>query len=315
MLATDEVTVAGIAARDPRRAAEFAEKHRVPFFTTYSELISSPSVDAVYIPLPVGLHTEWALAALSAGKHVLVEKSLAGTFDDCARVLRTARSRNLVVLENFMCERHPQNVWIRNEVMHGNVGRVQHAELSFGFPPFPPDDQRNSIALQGGALNDAGAYCIDMAAYYLNEWPTAVSGHLRRGPSGVDVAGAALLEYASGATASIAFGFDHDYRNNTRLWGQTGQIDVYRCFSIRPDEKPRISVTRNSQVEDIDIEPADQFQLQISYFRDLVNGKSSAASEMTRRAAHAVVMDAVRRSSALRKRVEFRINAAYSEFG
>src|SRR5438105_9674602 len=71
----DGVRIAGIAARDPAKAAKFAAKHGIgQVFDTYDELVTSPDINAVYIPLPNGLHAEWMQRALEAGKHVLCEK-------------------------------------------------------------------------------------------------------------------------------------------------------------------------------------------------------------------------------------------------
>lgn len=303
LLATDGIHVAGVAARDANRAIEFGRTHGIAAYPDYTSIVEASDIDAVYIPLPVGLHARWALAALESGKHVLVEKSLAGNLGDCLRVLDTASRLGLVVLENFMCERHPQGEWVRHAVSSGALGDVHHASLSFGFPPFPAEDLRNSLELEGGALNDAGAYCVDMAAFYLGRWPTAVTASLERHDMDVDTVGAAFLEFGGGLTASISFGFEHDYRNEARVWGRTGQVDIDRSFSIPADRIPQVTVTRNTEVTRIDLEPADQFALQAAYFRDLIEGESSAAEESVRRRRHAITMDAIRRSAATGQRI------------
>ena len=304
MLATEGVSVAGVAARDSARAQAFATKHDIPVFDSYQEIIDDPAVDAVYVPLPVGLHAQWALAAIAAGKDVLVEKSLAGTLADCLEVIDAARAAGVVIVENFMCERHPQNTFIREGLASGIVGELHHATLSFGFPAFPPDDLRNSARLGGGALNDAGAYCLDMATYYSGRAPEAVTARLAAGPHGVDVVGSAFLEYDDELTVSVSFGFGYDYRNEARFWGASGQLEVDRCFSIPPDRPPAVSVTRNTVREDIELAAADQFRLQIEYFRDLaVAGGPAVARELDARERHARVMEAVRVSARERRRV------------
>jgi len=300
---TAGIEVAGVAARDFERAESFAARHGIDAYPTYASLVADASIDAVYIPLPVGLHARWAVAALEAGKHVLVEKSLAGNLQDCLRMIDTARDLGLVVLENFMCERHPQNEWLRDALRAGDLGAVRHVSLSFGFPPFPPDDLRNSLLLEGGALNDAGAYCLDMAAFYLGMWPLAVTAQLDNLGGEVDQVGAAFLEYPGGTSVMASFGFGHDYRNEVRVWGQHGQIDIDRCFSIPRDREPVVHLTRNTEVTRISLPAADQFALQMRYFRDLILDPHTA-NEANRRRSHAVVMDAVRRSSKSGERIE-----------
>nr|WP_240948831.1 Gfo/Idh/MocA family oxidoreductase [Microbacterium sp. CFH 90308] len=302
LLATPGIEVAGVAARDFARAREFADVHGIAAYADYRSVIDDDDVDAVYIPLPVGLHAEWALAALQSGKHVLCEKSLAGSYDEVRDIVAAARADHLVVVENFMCERHPQNEFVRAQIADGAVGPIRHAALSFGFPPFPADDLRNSRALAGGALNDAGAYCVDMAAFYLGRWPTAVTASLADADYEVDVIGSALLEYTAGLTAAVSFGFLHDYRNEARIWGDSGQIEIQRAFSIPADRRPDVTITRNTVADRIDLPPADQFALQMGYFRDLV-ASGNGAAELERRLRHAAVMEAVRRSAAQHRRV------------
>ncbi|MGU3644474.1 Gfo/Idh/MocA family protein [Microbacterium sp. C23T] len=302
MQATDGLEVVGVAARSASRAAEFAARHDIRSYESYADVIDDSSVDAVYVPLPVGLHFEWSLAALRAGKHVLCEKSLAGSYTDCLTLIEEARARELVLFENFMCERHPQNQFIRDAIADGEIGEIRHASLSFGFPPFPRDDLRNSAELQGGALNDAGAYCLDMAAFYLGAQPSAVTATLSSADYDVDVIGAAFLEFDGGATAAASFGFLHDYRNEARFWGSAGQIDIDRAYSIPADRPPHVTITRNTASERVDLAAADQFALQMARFRDAVRDGDGNA-ELINRERHARTMEAARISAAEHRRV------------
>src|SRR5689334_5565406 len=86
-----QVTVSAIAARSPQRAKAFADKHHIPrVFASYDELIADPDLDAVYIPLPNGLHCDWTLKALAAGKHVLCEKPFAANAAEAEQMVAAA---------------------------------------------------------------------------------------------------------------------------------------------------------------------------------------------------------------------------------
>src|SRR3954447_2607033 len=100
-------TVSAIAARDPQRARAFADKHGIAtVHTSYDDLIADPDIDAVYNPLPNGLHAEWTLRALAAGKHVLCEKPFASNEDEARKVADAAEASGLVVMEAFHYRYH-----------------------------------------------------------------------------------------------------------------------------------------------------------------------------------------------------------------
>jgi predicted dehydrogenase len=95
-----EVTV--IAARDLERARRFAVKHKISTaYGSYAQLLADPTIDAVYIALPNGLHGRWTRAALEAGKHALCEKPFAANAHEAASVAEAARHSGMVVMEAF----------------------------------------------------------------------------------------------------------------------------------------------------------------------------------------------------------------------
>ena len=106
---TGRATVAVVAARDPDKAQKFADKHKIPRIApTYDALLDDPDIDAVYIPLPNGLHGRWTIAALDAGKHVLCEKPFTANADEARLVAEAdAAHHGLVVMEAFHYQYHP----------------------------------------------------------------------------------------------------------------------------------------------------------------------------------------------------------------
>ena len=104
----DGVEAWAVAARDPERAKAYAAEHGIPkVFDTYDELLSEPSIDAVYVPLANSLHAKWAIAAVQSGKHVLCEKPLASNAQQAADVVAAATQCGKLIVEAFHWRYHP----------------------------------------------------------------------------------------------------------------------------------------------------------------------------------------------------------------
>ena len=102
------VVCAAVAARDPSRARAFAAKYDIAkVHDSYEALLADDDLDAVYIPLPNGLHGLWTLRALAQGKHVLCEKPFTANADEAQRVADAATDSGLVVMEAFHWRYHP----------------------------------------------------------------------------------------------------------------------------------------------------------------------------------------------------------------
>jgi predicted dehydrogenase len=159
--AVDDVEVAAVAARDRSRAQAFATRYGVPaVHDSYASLLADPSLDAVYIPLPNGLHEQWTLAALKAGKHVLVEKPFTSNAAQAREVAAAAEETGLVVMEAFHYRYHPLAKRMAEIVHGGELGAILRVETAMCFPLPRFSDIRYNYSLAGGALMDAGCYAV-----------------------------------------------------------------------------------------------------------------------------------------------------------
>lgn len=278
--AIENAEVRGIASRDAAKAKEWALRFGIPSWHSYDSLVASPEIDAVYIPLPIGLHKEWALKAAAGKKHVLCEKSLAESFSSAREIVERCRENGIVLYENFMCGFHPQHEKVLSLIAEGAIGRPFLFEGRFGFPPLGKDDFRYDPALGGGSLNDAGAYTVFMARKILRNEPTAATCALfGGGKKNVDVAGSAMLEFPGEQAAFVAFSFDAVYQNNYSVWGTNGLVKAGRAYSIPPDMKPPLElVTNANRTETVTAVPApaaNQFELMFHDFCDAVLKKEA----------------------------------------
>jgi NDP-hexose-3-ketoreductase len=249
-----------IASRDYEKAKEIASKNQVQAFANYQELINSPEVDVIYIPLPNGLHYEWAIWALEKGKHVFCEKSLTGNLKHSLELINLAKSNKLIIAENFMCSEHAQNILVRNLLQKNEIGALKSIHLSFGFPPLAAGDIRYNLSLEGGALNDVGAYTLFMGSFFTQSPVVSLYAVLGNEKHEVDIEGSILVEYQNGTCGNFNFGFNHDYKNQALFWGSNGQIIIDRAFSIPPDRKPDIKKVVNNELTSIESSCDNHFE-------------------------------------------------------
>ena len=151
---------------------------------SYDGLLADPSLDAVYIPLPNGLHARWMLAALRAGKHVLCEKPFTSNAAQAREVEARPPGTGLVVMEAFHYRYHPLAQRMAELAHGGELGRIQRVETVMCFPLPRFSDIRYDFSLAGGALMDAGCYAVHALRLLA---PGGPAGHC--GPRADDAAG------------------------------------------------------------------------------------------------------------------------------
>ena len=202
----DGVEVGAVAARDRRRAEAFAARYGVPaVHDSYAAVLADPSLDAVYIPLPNGLHAQWTLAALKAGKHVLCEKPFTSNAAQAREVAAAADGTGLVVMEAFHYRYHPLARRMAELVRGGELGRIERVETAMCFPLPRFSDIRYDFGLAGGALMDAGCYAVHAMRLLAPGDPevTAARALTMRRDRRIDRAMTARFSFPGGATGEV----------------------------------------------------------------------------------------------------------------
>lgn len=241
-----------VAARDPHRAQEFAQRHGVErVHATYDGLLADLEVDAVYNPLANGLHGPWNLRALAAGKHVLAEKPSAANAAE-ARTVRDAAARaGVVFTEAFHYPYHPLFQRVVELLEQGAVGDVEHVETFLGMPAPPDTDPRWSLELAGGSTMDLGCYalsCTDLLGRFAGGSPRVIAGKAeeRGGAPGVDERLTVDLAYPSGATGRAGSDMAFDgWDFHLIVTGTEGEIHVPDF--PRPHEDDRLVLQRGGE--------------------------------------------------------------------
>ncbi len=165
-----DIIVSGVAARSKDRATAFAKKHGIPHvFDSYDDLINDPGIDVVYNPLPNGLHYEWTLKCIAAGKHVLLEKPSTSNEAETKKLFEKAKEANVLVLEAFHYRFHPalhEFAYRLHDIMAGNNPLTEvSAHLLAPSGAVAEDDIRFNWKLAGGSLMDTGVYPTSAVLY------------------------------------------------------------------------------------------------------------------------------------------------------
>ena len=267
----ENAQITAVGSRDLARARAWADERGIEHaYGSYEELLASPEIDAVYIPLPNSMHVEWSITALEAGKHVLCEKPLARDPAPVGRAFDVAEREGRVLMEAFMWRFHPQTEEVVRLVRDGAIGDLRVIRAAFGFNLPWMENVRWSAELEGGALMDVGCYCISGARVIAGAEPERVSGEQVLGGDGVDARFAGVLRFPGDVLATIDCGMDVHRRNQIEVVGSEGTILV-----PSPWQTPlgaRIELSRGDAVEIIEPESVDPYTRELEEFGRAVSG-------------------------------------------
>lgn len=260
--ATDE-----ILAKEKTKAQTFVDNYGSKIYEGYNTLIHSDEVDAIYLPLPPGLHYQWAKEAVAAGKHILVEKPCTIALATTEALLKVAKEKGLAAHENYMFAFHDQLEAINDIVKSGEIGNVRLYRVSFGFPMRAQNDFRYNKALGGGALLDCGGYTFKCASLLLG--PTAKMKYAQSNyidGFDVDMYGSAAIVNDAGVTAQVAFGMDHNYKCELEVWGSKGTLYTNRILTAPAGLVPEVIIRKGNDEEKRNLPADDAFKKSILHF-------------------------------------------------
>ncbi len=202
-----------------------------------------------------GLHCEWTIRALEAGKHVLCEKPLARSADEVERMFAAAAAQQRWLLEGMMYRFHPQLIRARQLVADGQIGDLVHLRACYLSCGRERKNPRYRRATGGGVLLDLGCYCVNLCRLLTATDPTRVTAHARYdAETGIDLTFAGMLDYDHGITAQFACSFEAEGVYSADIVGTTGRIHIPHPW--RPPRWPaEIHLVRSHQQEILRIEP------------------------------------------------------------
>lgn len=223
--------IIAIASRNKKKADELADDYKnVKTFGSYDKLITSDSIDAVYIPLPNKFHFEWTERVLKSGKDVLCEKPLTLSKKDTVKLFDVAEESDQKLVEGFMY-RHREITKKLKKVVKDELGQIHRVKADFSYKSSrPKTDIRFQQDLGGGALHDVGCYGVDFILKLLGKPDSLFNKFRKDKDNGIDLDGTAVFSYLD-TQAILTYSIASDGKKDIEIAGEYGRIIAPGFFS------------------------------------------------------------------------------------
>ena len=268
-----------IGSRRPSASKECLLKHlpeyedKVSCFDGFDKVINHKKVDAIYIPLANEEHTEVALKAIRAGKHVLIEKPMAIKTREVEELIREASKNNVKIMEGFMYAFHPQFDRIINTIKSNILGDINYAHSMFSFPIKPARFYRINRSMKngGGALWDIGPYAIHTIRQCFKENPKRVKAIAKLNEHGADISTSGLIDFGNDKRATFDISFECTRRSEFEAFAPLGRV---KCPIVWQPEDKQAKIIINTESSDLTEEvvpAANHFVLEINHFNKIIS--------------------------------------------
>lgn len=298
LLSMKHTPVIAVASRDLTRAQEFATPFEIPrVYGNYEDLLADSNVQAVYIPLPNSLHADWAIKAMQAGKHVLVEKPFALNANEAQMMVSAALEHSVVLMEGFMYRYSERFEKIHELVRSGAIGKIRLIQSAFSFTLGNPDDIRLASDLGGGALYDLGCYCVNIQRHLVGREPANVQAICQMGKSGVDLQTVATLDFGDQVFGQFMVSFNADHSQFLRVVGSAGTVHLENPFlSMGEGTSALLSVAGNDSKR-IKFRAENDYKRMLDHFYNVAISKDVPKFPLSDAVNNLVVIDALFQSA------------------
>jgi predicted dehydrogenase len=230
MMGAKNASLAAVMEIDQGLAEALRKKYgAAKAYTSAEELLADPAVEAVYIASPVSAHYRQALAAVRAGKHILIEKPVSLKIEEGEEVVELCAQNNLQCSAGFMMRFHPCHRKLRDFVSNGALGKIVslRAQLSCWYPEIPRAWRQDPALSGGGALMDMGIHCVDLLRYITGSDVVRVSAFIgtKVFSYAVEDSASLIMEFENGALAYVDAFFnipDDACENRLEIYGTGG---------------------------------------------------------------------------------------------
>src|ERR1700684_1293909 len=242
-------------------------------YQNYDSIRDNPEVDVIYIVLPNGMHAEYTVRGLQAGKHVLSEKPMARTPGECQQMIDAGKKVNRKLMVAYRCCYEPYNREAIRMAQSGELGKTKVIVSEHGFNIGDPKQWRlNRELAGGGSLMDIGIYALNAARYLSGEEPTELTAMTYTTPGDVRFKEVEetinfQLRFPSGILANCSSSYGYDSQNRYRVVGTDGWVELEPATVY---SGLRMRVHKNNLLEEVQLPVKDHFALEMDHMSECV---------------------------------------------
>lgn len=308
-----------IASRRAGAAKAVLDKYapchgNVTCYDDMDALLADGNVQAVYCPMANSEHVEWALKAINAGKHVLIEKPMALTVADIEAIEAAAIKHKVKVMEGFMYRFHPQHARIKEIVASGLIGDVLSVRASYSFLMKPARMYRiaSDVKHGGGAMWDIGPYAIhtlrwcfglaSTAQHAVPAEPKSIIAHAKFNEAGADIVTSGILDFGNDSAGRARFGhfdvsFERSRKSEYEIIGTKGWVKCHAAWTFQNDVPVISWALEDGKYAEERFAPSNHFNLEIEHFSDCVLNDKAPLLDFADAKANCKAIEAVLQSA------------------
>lgn len=267
--ARESARLAALVSGDAKKLRELSERYGVPAYRyeDLDECLARDDVDAVYIATPNTEHVDPCLQAARAGVHVLTEKPMATSEEDCREMITACQDADVKLMVAYRLHFEPANLAAVSIATSRRIGDPRYFTSTFSYQ-VEPGNIRTQARLGGGAVWDLGVYCINAARYLFRDEPVevmATAAHPRdRRFKGIEAGWSALLRFPGDRLASFTCAFDCAPTGSYRLVGSEGELRLDPAYEYVGALELTLTVHERSSRKKFP--QVDQFAAELAYF-------------------------------------------------
>ncbi|PYX37695.1 MAG: glucose-fructose oxidoreductase [Acidobacteria bacterium] len=270
--------VVALVSGHPDKAAKLALRYGVNQkniynYQNYDSLKDNPEVDIIYIVLPNGMHCEYTVRGLQAGKHVLSEKPMANTPAECQQMIDAGRKANRKLMVAYRCRYEPYNQEAIRVARSNELGKTKVILADAGFNMSDPNQWRLKKDLAGGgSLMDIGIYALQAARYLTGEEPAEVNAMMYSTPGDprfkeVEEAINFQLRFPSGILANCTSSYGYAWQSHYRVVKSEGWLEMDPATAY---SGLRMRVHQGNMIEEKDLPVVDHFAAEMEHMSGCV---------------------------------------------